>query len=151
MDSNFQHQPRWITNFSTILNGQQPRLALLPPLLRVKTKIKRDKRFTIRYISPNSPFPCSSESAPSPGVFPNAGDVNSRDSGNQMTHATISPAKRTQATRILLQYSFNTSREIDDQLQERRPREQKTLPFYRLRKKRLEMCTTGIGCPLSVS
>jgi hypothetical protein len=51
-----------------------------------------------------------------------------------MTHATVSPAKRTQATRILLQYSFNPSREIDDQLQERRPREQKTLPFYRLRK-----------------
>ena len=145
MDSNFQHQPRWTENFSTSLDGQQPRLALLPPLLRVKTEIKRDKRFTIRYISPNSPFPCSSESAPSPGVLPNAGDVNSRDSGNQMTHATVSPAKRTQATRILLQYSFNTSREIDDQLQERRPREQKTLPFYRLRKNGWRRAPLGLA------
>ena len=83
MDSNFQHHPRWIANFSTSLDGQQPRLELLPPLLRVKTEIKRDKRFTIRYISLNSPFPCSSESAPFPGVLPNAGDVNSRDSGTR--------------------------------------------------------------------
>ena len=83
MDSNFQHQPRWITNFSTSLNGQQPRLALLPPLLRVKTEIKRDKRFTIRQTSPNLPFPCSSESAPSPGVLPKAGHVNSRDSSTR--------------------------------------------------------------------
>ena len=60
------------------------------------------------------------------------GGALSQHSG-ELTHATISPAKCTQATQILLQYSFNTSREIDDQLQERRPREQKTLPFYRLR------------------
>jgi hypothetical protein len=145
MNSNFQHQPQWIANFSNSLGGQQTRLEFLPPLLRVKTKIKRDKRFTIRYISPNLPFPCSSESAPSPGVLPNAGDVNSRDSGNQMTHATVSPAKRTQATQILLQYSFNTSREIDDQLQERRPRGQKTLPFYRLRKNGWRRAPQGLA------
>jgi hypothetical protein len=111
----------------------------------VKTKIKRDKRFTIRYISPNTPFPSSSESAPSPGVLPNDSDVNSRDSGNQMTHTTVSPAKRMQATRILLQYSFNTSREIDDQLQERRSREQKTLPFYRLRKNGWRCAPLGLA------
>jgi hypothetical protein len=76
MDSKFQHQHQWIANFSTGLDGQQPRLELLWPLLRVKTEIKRDKRFMIRYISPNSPFPFSSESAPSLGVLPNTGDVN---------------------------------------------------------------------------
>jgi hypothetical protein len=62
-----------------------------------------------------------------------------------LTHTTVSPAKHTQATRILLQYSFNTSREIDDQLQERRPREQKTLPFYRLRKNGWRRAPLGLA------
>ena len=84
----------------------------------------------MRHTTPNLPFPCSSESTPSPGVLLNASDV---DPGfmapDDLRYHLASKNTRRQPDPSA---AMLTSPEIDEQLQDRRPREQKTPPLYRL-------------------